>query len=186
MTSGDLPFPDLPFGRQASGAVMSPNGLYRFVLWRRWAPAPPTPMLGMKTVPDLVFVMANPSSADATEDDPTIRRCIAFARRERAGGIRVVNLFAWRCTDPRELPPGLEAVGDGNDTHIAREAGTGRVVVAWGSVSKRAMHRAEAVAAMLRRNGVAMVCLGTNRDGAPKHPLYLRGDAPLQTWKGYR
>src|SRR5689334_20041621 len=70
-------------------AVLSPCGLYRYRLTRRWGDGPA-----------LLFVMLNPSTADATEDDPTIRRCTGFAKREGMPAIEVVNLFAWRATDP--------------------------------------------------------------------------------------
>jgi len=95
------------------GAVISPCGLYRYSLTRTWSAALPLP-----------FVMLNPSTADADIDDPTIRRCMAFARREHAGGIIVANVFAYRATSPADLWKATDPFGPWNDDTletVARE-----------------------------------------------------------------
>lgn len=85
-----------------AGAVVSGDGRYRYALTRTWRPDAPL----------LTFVMLNPSTADAYADDPTIRRCIGFARREGAAGIRVANLFAYRATSPAALVGPVDAAAD--------------------------------------------------------------------------
>ncbi len=170
------------------GADISACGRYRYRLWRIWDAA---------TVP-LGFVMLNPSTADADVDDPTIRRCIAFAKRDGLGGIYVLNLFAYRATDPRALLRlGAEAIGPRNDATLDLIGwDTPSVVCAWGAHAVRS--RAEAVVQRLRNPGgvlsiatallprAALLCLGTNKDGSPRHPLYVPADAPLVRWEGYR
>ena len=101
---------------------------YRYALERRWD----------HMRPYLVMVMLNPSTADAVRDDPTIRRCVGFAKKARAGGLLVLNLFAYRATDPRELREAADPVGPENDEIIKRHLdgmslyeGT-KVVAAWG------------------------------------------------------
>src|SRR3954468_18218250 len=108
------------------GAILSDDGLYRYRLWRIWDDLAPV----------MVWVMLNPSTADADVDDPTIRKCIGFAKRHRHGGIILANLFAWRTTDPRELPRAADPVGPANDEHIrwaCRAPLLATVVAGWGS-----------------------------------------------------
>jgi hypothetical protein len=116
--------------------------------------------------------MLNPSTADAHHDDATIRRCIGFARSWGFGGVEIVNLFAYRARDPRELLRVADPVGPRNARFIQMAiARAALVVLAWGahpSVSRRA-------ALSLPRAR----CLGLTRAGHPRHPLYLRRDARL-------
>ena len=120
-----------------STAEISPCGLYRYRLTRTWDAAAPA----------LLFVMLNPSTADASEDDPTIRRCLGFARRERAGGLVVANLFAFRATDPKALEDAADPIGPDNARWIetcVRET-SGPIVAAWGaSVRARVAYSAGA------------------------------------------
>ena len=153
-------------------AVLDESGRYRYRLSRRWEEGD-----------ELVFVLLNPSTADATEDDPTLRRCVGFARRMGFGGLVVVNLFALRATDPRSLATAADPVGPDNDAHIlgACEAAD-RVLLGWGNHGL--LHgRGEKV---WRRLG-ACHHLGLTARDQPRHPLYLRRDTPLvgpQTWPG--
>ncbi len=151
-------------------AVISDCGRYRYVLQRslggflRWH----RPML---------FIMLNPSTADAMVDDPTIRRCISFAKREGMTHLTVVNLFALRATDPRELELAHDPVGPENDRHLEEQVGkhrNGSVVAAWGA-HEFAKRRA---AAVLAKFG-PLHCLGLTKAGHPRHPLYVKGDQPL-------
>jgi hypothetical protein len=127
--------------------------------------------------------MLNPSTADATQDDPTIRRCIGFARAWGYGALEVVNLFACRATDPERLRRVPDPVGPENDRHILRAVRrASETVVAWGN---RGVHlgRHDAVLRLLRRRRVAVHCLGRTQAGHPRHPLYLRTDAPLMPFE---
>lgn len=151
------------------GAVLSDCRRYRYALTRRWAPGPVA-----------LFIMLNPSTADAEVDDPTIRRCIGFAKREGCGALRVENLFAWRATKPDEMfAQGPMAVGEA-DAAICRavRAVDGPIIAAWGG-DRRAEDRAREVVTLLDELGVEVVCLGVTQAGAPRHPLYVRGDARL-------
>jgi hypothetical protein len=154
-----------------STAQFSPCRTYRYTLTRTWGDEPPA-----------VFVMLNPSTADAMADDPTIRRCKQFARRERCGGLAVVNLFALRATDPRELRGHPDPVGEDNDWHIReRCAPAALIVAAWGAHGSL-RGRDRAVTEFLRVEA-DLRCLGVTASGAPRHPLYVRGDAPLMPYQ---
>lgn len=162
-----------PALESAAGAVLSSCGLYRYRLTRRWAEGPA-----------VLFVMLNPSTADATADDPTIRRCIGFAKREGMPAIEVVNLFAFRATKPEDLVKACDPVGPANDHHIVEAAGgAGRIIAAWGkSVPRRFGTRPGVVCRLLTKSATSPIyCLGKPGEGpAARHPLYLRADAPLE------
>lgn len=131
----------------------------------------------------MVWVMLNPSTADATEDDPTIRKCIGFAKAHHHGGIIVVNLFAWRATDPKELPPlpDYTRVGPENDVHIQWAINAPllvTVVGGWGA-ARFARHRATTVRVNIQARR-PVHCFGKSKDGAPNHPLYLPYTTPME------
>ena len=147
-----------------AGAVLSADGVYRYSLTRWWSPA------GV-----VRWVMLNPSTADARDDDPTIRRCVGFARAWGYGAIEVVNLFALRATDPQQLAQHPDPVGPDNDLHlVGRDLLTVPVltVCAWGA-HHFAAERAAQVLARLREDGVTPHHLGLTANGSPRHPLYL-------------
>ncbi|MFE0207053.1 DUF1643 domain-containing protein [Streptomyces sp. NPDC058985] len=145
---------------------------YRYLLTRIWDPS----------VPPVVYVMLNPSTADALTDDPTIRRCRGFARREGAGGLVVVNLFALRSTDPRALTRHPDPVGPHNNAFIRQAvSGAHRVIAAWGAAGVQD-GRGEAVTGLLRARGAAVYCLGWTATGQPRHPLYLPSAAVLEPY----
>lgn len=159
-------------GVTGSDAVLSESGRYRYALTRTWAPAAGA----------VCFVMLNPSTADASEDDPTIRRCIGFARAWGFGRLEVVNLFAWRATDPAALRGVADPVGPENDGHIMRAArGAKLVIAAWGAHGAL-LERGEEVRAMLARRFVVHH-LGLTKEGHPRHPLYLRADLQPEAWR---
>lgn len=171
-----------------SSAQLSPSGTYRYTLTRTLAPR-----LGSDPARIVVFVMLNPSTADHTLDDPTIRRCLGFADRQGCGELIVVNLSPFRATDPTELVGLTEParVLERNTVAIrsavrAAAGSGGLVVAAWGAqVSGRLAGlagRVDEFAALLRRLRVEAVCLGVTQSGDPRHPLYVRGDAPLIPW----
>jgi hypothetical protein len=153
-------------------ANISEDGLYRYSLAREWD----------YTLPAAVFVMLNPSTADEDVDDPTIRRCMGFALRDNYGGIVILNLYALRATNPKDLWLSPDPVGPDNDTYLkAWLGGLEQAIVAWGANAKP--DRVEAFRSMAEETGADLLCFGTTKSGAPKHPLYLRGDAQLERWK---
>lgn len=119
--------------------------------------------------------MLNPSTADATQDDPTIRRCIGFARDWGYGSLKVVNLFAFRATDPSILEGAADPIGPENDRHLVETCQQADLVVAaWGNYG-RLLGRDRQVVALLASHSEIM-CLGSTKCGNPRHPLYVRGD----------
>lgn len=157
-------------------ARISADGLYRYALVRRWS-------FGMAgTRPPAQFIMLNPSTADAELDDPTIRRCIGFARALDAGGIVVVNLYAFRATKPADLWKAADPVGPDADDYlrvVARRAVTedAPLIAAWGSNAKP--DRVAEALAVISHAGAAdrLTALGLTASGAPRHPLYLPATA---------
>jgi hypothetical protein len=162
--------------RPLTGAKISDCGLYRYHLWRVWD----------DTLPVMVWVMMNPSTADQTDDDPTIRRCVGFAKRDGFGGISVRNVFALRSTDPKALLTAADPFGPKNEDALLHCRGVAmmtRLVVAWGKPvgGKRlaGYYQRAAVACSINKP----YCLGVNGDGSPKHPLYLANDTPIVPWR---
>ena len=157
-------------------AILSPDGVYRYRLTRQWREADG---YGRRAV----FVMLNPSTADAENDDPTIRRCMDFANSWGCDGLMVVNLYAFRATDPKAMLKAPDPVGPDNDTWIQRSLSYARlyetpIVVAWGANAKL-----DRVAQFTRlTHGADWQCLGVTKDGQPRHPLYLRSEAELTPW----
>ncbi len=141
---------------------------YRYSLLRSWD----------LELPDLGWLMLNPSTADATDDDPTIRRCMGFARRWGYGGIYVCNLFAWRATEPKDLRKLLDPSGPKNNEAIQKQAMyCPEIIVGWGKPRwPFVQRRAWAVIDMLLASPAMIKSLGINSDGSPRHPLYLAND----------
>ena len=150
-------------------ALISPCGLYRYWLLRRWADGPL-----------LLFIMLNPSKADAAIDDTTIRRCTTFALAHGYGGFYVVNLYAFRATLPSDLKRAGYPVGPDADEHIQRLLVSCQdVCVAWGA-DAAGLARPVEVMRMLRAAGRDPLCLGVTRGGHPLHPSRLPSDRRLQ------
>jgi hypothetical protein len=151
--------------------AMVAHGPYRYLLHRRWRDGGATAL----------FVMLNPSTADDLRDDPTIRRCIGFARRWRAGGLEIVNLYALRATRPRDLFAHRAPIGPDNDDVIRDAAArASTIVVAWGAHGARDDRRVARVVELLRDR--ELQCLGVNRGGTPRHPLYLPAASRRRPW----
>lgn len=167
-------FPLSEVAAPLGGATISDCGTYRYTLDRVWD----------TTLPLALFVMLNPSTADAREDDPTIRRCRTFAAREGCGSLTVVNLFALRATDPAELRKHPDPVGPDNARWLAASLGRKPAVTiaAWGA-HPFAASRADDVARYITEHGVRLHCLGTSKAGHPRHPLYLPTKAPLSIYR---
>lgn len=159
------------------GAIISDCGTYRYSLQRQWDP----------TTPRALWVMLNPSTADALEDDATVRRCIGFSKRWKCGGLTIINLFAFRATNPAELKVAKDPVGPENDHYIraavrAYHAGVyQRVVVAWGTHGWY-QGRGAIVTDRLRRLNVPTQCLGVTKNDQPKHPLRLPYATVCKPW----
>lgn len=165
------------FGEPAeatAGAVFSadPARRYRYRLWRKLGEGDRR----------CVFAMLNPSTADAFVLDNTVRRCMSFARREECDQLWVVNLFAWRSTDPKALPKVEDPIGPLNDEHILDTCrGAALVIGGWGADpfaarSRRAAH----VAMLLASNGIDLHRLGEpTLSGMPGHPLFLDRWTPV-------
>lgn len=164
---------DLFGGITFHSAKISSCGEYRYNLERRWSEGKL-----------LTFVMLNPSTADASHDDPTIRRCMAFARREGASGIRVVNLFAFRATDPAQLDETSYPRGEENLAYLGiaiKAADRDPVICAWGA-HRLAIDEGRSFVEWAQDLGAYLMCLGRTKDGHPRHPLYVRGDQPFQPY----
>ncbi len=156
-----------------SSAELSPCGQYRYELGRHWGDQDSNAVL--------VICMLNPSTADATVDDPTITRCIGFAKREGCDGLVVVNLYAWRSPKPALLFKQATRVGMMNDIHLELIAEQQPAILcAWGT--KAEPWRAAMVAKLFLDAGCWLGCLGTNKDGSPKHPLYIPASQPIVKW----
>ena len=152
-------------------AEISACGKYRYALRRLWDTQLPT----------VLFIGLNPSTADASLDDPTLRRCIKFAETWGYGGVVIGNLFAFRAKDPRALRNAPDPIGPANDQRLVQlRQEAGMAVAAWGHLGTL-NGRGSIVAAMLSN----LYCLGQTKTGAPRHPLYVRGSAELQEWAGY-
>lgn len=159
------------FSKCISGAMLSPCLKYRYRLSRNWDDGP-----------EVCWVMLNPSTADASQDDPTIRRCLAFTRAWGYAGLHVVNLFAFRATDRRELRKVLLPVGMDNDRHIAEVAKRCPLIVgAWGNDGGY-LGRAGQVRELLTTHGLTLHALRITKAGEPEHPLYLPGDLRPQVY----
>lgn len=175
-----------------SDAELSTDGVYRYRLRR----AVGSERLDGPRATTLLWVMLNPSTADARDDDPTIRRVVSFTRREGFTQLEVVNLFAFRAAEPEDLwrayAEARDVVGPLNDAIIAAGiAAADSVVLAWGAAPASRLRRArwdrrvDAVTARivdLRPEQGRFRCLGTSRDGHPRHPLFVRSACPLVPW----
>jgi hypothetical protein len=155
-------------------ARLSACGTYRYELSREWQDGEGS----------VLFIMLNPSTADANANDPTIRRCMGFARAWGCRRLEIRNLFAYRATDPADMVAAhmrrVDIVGPENNRSIevaASEARNDYVIVAWGA-HRLADFRGRDVLELFRR---PPFCLGVSKSGAPKHPLYIPADfAPIE------
>lgn len=143
-----------------AGAQFSPCRTYRYKLWRVWDEEGPT----------LNVIGLNPSTADEGIDDPTIRRCMGFARDWSYGSLVMTNLFAFRSTDPKVLLSVGDPVGPDNDRVLEVSACSGRLLAAWGA---HPLAKARGLDVMRRLSHLDIICLGRTRDGSPRHPLYV-------------
>jgi hypothetical protein len=155
----------------AKAAVLSDCGRYRYSLTRTWGDQQNL----------CCWIMLNPSTADAELDDPTIRKCIGFSQRWGHGGLVVVNLFAWRSTDPEALKRCGDPIGALNNDAIREAVATSvRVICAWGTHGKL-MGRGQRVRGWFPPNTTEHIG-PLSKDGHPKHPLYLPYELATVPW----
>ncbi|KKL68264.1 hypothetical protein LCGC14_2126710 [marine sediment metagenome] len=158
-----------------SGAEFSACGKYRYKLWRMWE----------RSKPAVLFVMLNPSTANRTTNDPTIRRCIRFAQLWGYGRLLICNLFAFRSTAPDNLLVVDDPTGPANmDTIAAVAKSADYIVLAWGNPHRKLLLRAQLLSNKLCAT-YTCYCLGTTEAGHPRHPLYMPYTAQPQAWLGY-
>ena len=161
-------------GDALSEAVYSPCQRYRYVLTRVWD----------RGEQRALFVMLNPSTATEVQNDPTVERCERRARALGFGAFRVVNIFAFRATDPKVMRAEADPVGPGNDAAIVSSVvdwSADRVICAWGAHGAH-LARGDAVARVLRGTGRPLWHLGLTAGGQPKHPLYIGYDRQPEIW----
>lgn len=154
-----------------STAVLSADGLYRYRLTRAWD----------ERTERVTFVMLNPSTADASTDDPTIRRCIGFARSWGYGGLDVVNLYALRSTNPAALWTADDPVGPENNATLTRALLRAPLIVAaWGANAKP--DRVGMFWSLAKACEATVHALRVTQSGAPGHPLYIPATATPQPY----
>ncbi len=175
----------------ANGADISTDRNYRYNLWRewrgvsshknwRWFGAKDGEGHELGEPKSCLFIMFNPSTADEHKDDPTIRRCVTFARRFGFDRLEVVNLFAYRATDPREIlnmTANGDPIGPRNQEVIERAASdAGLIICAWGAHGSH-IGQDETVRGWIGDRKI--YSLGRTKEGHPRHPLYLKANSPL-------
>ncbi|MEL6914882.1 MAG: DUF1643 domain-containing protein [Pseudomonadota bacterium] len=159
-------------GDAPSTAIYSDCERYRYMLTRIWDP-------GARRA---LFIMLNPSTATEVQNDPTVERCERRARALGLGAFRVLNIFAWRDTDPKKMRAAADPVGPGNDAAIAESLPwADQIIAAWGTHGVH-LSRGPAVAAMLRASGFPVYHLGLSKGGHPKHPLYIPYERQPELW----
>jgi hypothetical protein len=148
--------------------VFSDDRKYRYVLYRQWNPDKPL----------IAFIGLNPSTADETNNDPTIRRMIGFAQQWGYGGLLVGNIFALRSTDPKKLYTSRDPVGPENDQWLLTiELTAAKVIACWGTHGK--LHNRHQICKV---NLWSSEVLGLTKKGFPKHPLYLKKTIKPVKW----
>jgi hypothetical protein len=153
--------------------IISSCRRYRYTLWRQWSADSSAPFVN--------FVLLNPSTADATQDDNTVRRCIDFAQRWGFGALCITNLFAYRTRYPDQLLKCKDPFGRFNKQWLARIARHAALVVAgWGTDGDHLSQDWHVRALINRRARKPLHCLGITAHGFPKHPLFLPATTPYQ------
>lgn len=155
-----------------TSAAISPCGIYRYSLRRRWA------LLGGS----VLWILLNPSTASADVDDPTLRKGVGFSQRWEFASLTFANLFALRSTDARGLLMAPDPVGPLNDAYLGRMIQSHTTIIcAWGAhYPEITKPRAARVAALLAKYGRTAQCLGLTKGGQPRHPLMLGYDTPRE------
>jgi hypothetical protein len=155
-------------------SIISWDGKYRYNLLRVWD----------KKKPKILYLMLNPSTADGSQDDPTIRSCVRLAKGLGYGGFEVVNLMAYRATKPKELPskPSI-AMGPGNARAIEEAAERCTLAIAAWGAHPYAKRFVDGALDILELCELDVYCFGTSKDGSPKHPLYIKSGTALEAFR---
>lgn len=146
-------------------AIFSSCRCYRYVLWRDWS---------SELFPDLgtaMFIGLNPSTADEVEDDPTVRRCINFAKSWGYSRLCMTNIFGYRATDPKVMKSVEEPIGEENNSYLCQLASEAAIVIAAWGVHGEYLDRGNRVAELIPD----LHCLGYTKHRHPRHPLYVIG-----------
>lgn len=164
-------------GAVRASALISDCGKYRYSLTRIWD----------SEKPKVLFIMLNPSTADGEQDDPTIRRCIGFAKAWGYGGLYVCNLFAYRATNPKELLKVDNPFGDKNIWCTKKLADrVDKVICAWGNrpILKKVL-KGQSEMDLVRFAQGKLYAIDFAKDGTPKHPLYLKSELVPRALAGH-
>ncbi|MCA4158026.1 DUF1643 domain-containing protein [Priestia megaterium] len=157
----------------SNGAIIDDSEEYRYSLWRIWD----------DNLPRVTFIMLNPSTADSREDDPTLRRCIKFAMSWGYGSLEVVNLFAYRSTNPKLLLSAYDPIGEKNNEYIINALDRSeKVILAWGTKGNL-FSRDKDVLQLIKDNNVPLYALELTKDGYPRHPLYVKANKIPEPYK---
>ena len=150
--------------QMSKGALFSSCRTWRYTLWRVWD----------KSKPICMFVGLNPSTADETNNDPTVTRCINYAKLWGFGALCMMNIFSFRATDPKDLKKAADPIGPDNLRWLRDIGGrAGMIVAAWGAHGK---HLNQGIQILNMFGGLKLFCLGKTKDGSPRHPLYMKSD----------
>ena len=157
--------------KELKGAIFSEDRRFRYSLWRVWN----------RKGPQVLFICLNPSIADEVIDDPTQRRCRRFAQDWGYGGYIVGNIFAYVSTDPKQLKSVKDPIGPENNAYLLKmHKDSDLTIVAWGNWGELEGRGNEVYEMLSKETGISglklLECLGVNRNGSPRHPLYLRAD----------
>ena len=156
-------------------ATFDQSGCYRYYLTRSWN-------TNDHAERPVAFIMLNPSQADAKHDDPTIRACRQFAQRWGFNQLNIVNLFAYRATQPSTLKKTTDPIGPANDRFLIQTAETAhQVILAWGNWGQL-LKRHQAVIELLDCHRHKLYCLARNQSGQPRHPLYIKRTVQPVRW----
>lgn len=157
---------DLTGLKKDKGAIISDDKFYRYLLWRKWD----------NELEPVIFIMLNPSTGNGEKDDPTVKKCLKYAKDWGYGSLYILNLFAYRATNPKELGLVKDPVGKFNYSYIKHFIKhqfykKPIIIAAWGTfeIAKKLKNRVLALTNEL-------YYLELSKDGSPKHPLYLRGN----------
>lgn len=159
-------------GNRHSAAWFSPCMQYRYGLYRE------IPGGESRT---MAVIACNPSTADHEQGDPTVTRCINRAKEMGFGGFEMLNIFAWRATDPKDMRRAIEPIGLENDEFIRHTVNQcDMVICAWGTHGKY-KDRGDAVLKLLK--DVDLYALKITKSGHPQHPLYISNKTKPVLWR---
>ncbi|MCW1927365.1 DUF1643 domain-containing protein [Bhargavaea beijingensis] len=150
-------------GKRTTQAIFDPSEKHRYRLSVSWE----------ENLPSCLYIMLNPSTADAIKPDPTLRKCVGFAERNGFGSLEVLNLYSYRATKPADLWKSGELRHPDNDIHLKEAiSGADKIIVSWG-IHGRRNRRYQDILEYIQEAGKVPYCLGKTKCGMPRHPLML-------------